>query len=397
MKLYNILLIFLITFLFQDCNSPSDISKEESHTDILDTVLEKNEEEMILVDSFQTSIANLISCKDGTYFDTIGDVNFANWWKSLSDEIDVDYTGLKTDRLNKMKEWSSDGFIQDNDTSLVFYPFSGPDFLHVYYLYPNANEYILLAREEIGSLPYEGNVWTSAPKETKKLVDRTYYFLRDVILKSFFLTNNMKSHVREGDEILLSLYWFLSRTEHNIVGVDRVTIDENGKILIRQEEGQGIDGVRFHFIKEGETKVKKLTYFACDISDGGFKNKNPNLLVYLKNIRECNTFTKAASYLMHYSFFHEIRDVVLEKSITIFQDDTGIPYKYFNNDNWTVRHFGAYVKPPSNFAEDYDILYQQDLVALYKSQASEKLPFSLGYHWVSSLQNQMFITRSSKE
>ena len=94
MKSYNILLIFLIAFLFQDCNSPSDISKEESHTDILDTVLEKNEEEVILVDSFQTSIANLISCKDGRYFDTIGDVNFSIWWKSLSDEIDVDYTGL---------------------------------------------------------------------------------------------------------------------------------------------------------------------------------------------------------------------------------------------------------------------------------------------------------------
>ena len=53
-----------------------------------------------------------------------------------------------------MSKWSDSSFIDKSiDTSLVFYPFSGPDFLHSYYLYPNANEYILLALEDIGNIP----------------------------------------------------------------------------------------------------------------------------------------------------------------------------------------------------------------------------------------------------
>ena len=38
-----------------------------------------------------------------------------------------------------MTSWSNDNFTHnDADTTLVFYPFSGPDFLHAYFLYPNA-------------------------------------------------------------------------------------------------------------------------------------------------------------------------------------------------------------------------------------------------------------------
>ena len=131
-----------------------------------------------------------------------------------------------------------------------------------------------------------------------------------------------------------------------------------------------------------------------DISDGGFKNKNPNLLVYLKNIRECNTFTKAASYLMHYSSFKKIRDIVLSKSITIFQDDTGIPFKYINNKDWDIECFGSYVKPVADFEKSMDIVYQKDLEEFYKNNKEQRLPFSLGYHWKSpSDQNQMAIFR----
>ena len=239
--------------------------------------------------------------------------------------------------------------------------------------------------------------------KTIDYLNNTTHFLRDVTFKSFFLTNNMKADIEENFTIpgvISSLYWMLSRTNHQIVKVEGVSIDENG-ILVPKQDSDQLDGIRFHFIKNGDKKIKKLTYFCCDISNPGFTNKNPQLLSYLQSIRSCNTYVKAASYLMHYPSeirttflnFSNIRNVVLDKSLTIFQDDTGIPYKYVNNENWSVRHFGSYVKPPSNFSEDYDILYQQDMINLYKNNKSEKLPFSLGYHWVSDKQNQMLLTR----
>ena len=53
-------------------------------------------------------------------------------------------------------------------------------------------------------------------------------------------------------------------------------------------------------------------------------------------MKECNTFIKSASYLMHYRSFTDIRNIILSKSLTIFQDDTGIPYKYFSDSDWNI-------------------------------------------------------------
>jgi myo-inositol-1-phosphate synthase len=37
--------------------------------------------------------------------------------------------------------------------SFVFYPFSGGDFIHLFWLYPNASEYLMVAREDVGHMP----------------------------------------------------------------------------------------------------------------------------------------------------------------------------------------------------------------------------------------------------
>ena len=71
-------------------------------------------------------------------------------------------------------------------------------------------------------------------------------------------------------------------------------------------------------------------------------------------MRGCNTFVKSASYLMHYKSFQKIREIVLNKSLTIFQDDTGLPFKHVNNENWTVKCYGSYVKPIADFDKNTD-------------------------------------------
>jgi hypothetical protein len=252
----------------------------------------------------------------------------------------------------------------------------------------------------------------------------------------------MQIDIKEEEKIsgvLSSLYWFLSRTDHQLINVERVTLDSHGKLISRDKEDgldgvnkpfdagngtqtiaetfdmskglekrvtldshgklisrdkeDGLDGVRFHFVKKGEKDIKRLTYFSCDISDDGFEEDNPELLIYLNNMRECNTFVKSASYLMHYRSFKNIRNVVLDKSLSIFQDDTGLPYKYVNNDDWNIRCFGSYVKPIKDFEKNYEIIYQYDLAKRYKED-TEKLPFSLGYHWRdASEQNQMLMIK----
>jgi hypothetical protein len=90
--------------------------------------------------------------------------------------------------------------------------------------------------------------------------------------------------------------------------------------------------------------------------------------------------------LLHYAFFSSFRDLILGKSKTILEDDTGIPYKYLPRDKWDVSLYGVYVKP----VDDFSGVFQTDLQSAYKDSLRTKpkrLPFSLGYHWGTNQQN----------
>ena len=91
---------------------------------------------------------------------------------------------------------------------------------------------------------------------------------------------------------------------------------------------------------------------------------------------------------MHYGSFSDIRKIVQQKSQSILEDDTGIPYKYFDGLEWDINLFGMYVMPVKDFSESR---FQIDLNEAYSNMDmyKGKLPFSLGYHWGSKAQNQM--------
>ena len=57
------------------------------------------------------------------------------------------------------------------------------------------------------------------------------------------------------------------------------------------------------------------------------------------------------------------------------QDDSGIPFRHFNPENWTVRLFGTYVGTNGIFAK-----YQQsDLLHSYRQTTPAPLDFAFGY------------------
>jgi hypothetical protein len=278
-----------------------------------------------------------------------------------------------------------------NDTSLLFYPFSGADFLHAYYLFPEANDYVLLAQEKIGDVPDINSMKSNEVRNYLNAVDRS---LGDIYKRSYFITKSMINDTKKGAELngLLPLfYWFIARTDHEIIDVSSVYIDSTS---VLKEKPKNTDvsekfmkGIKFLFRRKGSEKVKSMTYFNCDISNKGFI-KNPEFKQYLNSVRPGNSFVKSASYLMHYGTFSDIREIVQQKSQSILEDDTGIPYKYFDTLQWDVNLFGVYVMPVKDFSKTR---FQPDLKEAYSNGGMFKgqLPFSLGYHWGSDDQNQM--------
>jgi hypothetical protein len=198
--------------------------------------------------------------------------------------------------------------------------------------------------------------------------------------------------------VLPIFYVFLSKTGHEIMDVERVNVSADGTLSVYPDSVEVSNniysGVRFYFRKAEGARIKTLTYFYCDISDDGFA-KHTELETYLNNLRKSNGFVKSASYLMHYNTFNTIRNIVLDKVEVLFQDDTGIPFKYFDKDKYEFVLFGKYEKPISDFSEN---LTQKDFADAYKNGEYEvlELPFSLGYHWNSTRQNYMLAKKSNK-
>jgi hypothetical protein len=85
-----------------------------------------------------------------------------------------------------------------------------------------------------------------------------------------------------------------------------------------------------------------------------------------------------------------MRNLILRKSRFILQDDTGIPYRFFRDDNWKVTLYGRYADPIKEFSG----VKQPDLMAAYKANDTiRNLPFNLGYHWREKTDILMLIQR----
>jgi hypothetical protein len=311
------------------------------------------------------------------------------YYDSFSKQLNQKLVEIGKSRLTPITNWNQAALKRNvkSDTTSVFYPFSGGDFLHVNSLYPNANHYVMMAQESVGSIP---DMTKMDKAKTREYIEAADFILRDIYAKSYFITMNMIKDTKSSpvNGMLPVLLWSVSKTGHTISSVEELTVDESGKKTYTPfKVGENTaKAVRITFGNKEKGILKTLTYYSCDISNSGIE-KDKALAATLRSIPASNCFVKSASYLMHYETFTTIRNTVLDKAIYLVQDDTGIPYKYFDKSKFKMELYGNYVKPVSDFSEN---LFQKDMAAAYTTKEfMGSLSFSLGYHWQTKDQNQM--------
>ena len=137
-----------------------------------------------------------------------------------------------------------------------------------------------------------------------------------------------------------------------------------------------------------------MYYFSCDISDLGL-SKNKRLHAFLKGLPSVTTYLKSASYLLHKPYFSLVRKTILEKSSFVLQDDSGIPVRFYNEQQWNHQYYGTYDAPINLFKN----FLQKDLKMAYDSIEKvqiKPLNFGIGYDYKLNESNLMLFSKKAK-
>jgi hypothetical protein len=306
--------------------------------------------------------------------------------------MDQNWERFTRGRLAPMREWAARE-VGARPTDTVFYPFSGPDWINGFTLFPHARTYLLIGLEPVGNLP-----------DVSALKGQSFFAslegsLYDLLQLDFFLTNRMKASLGKSEirGTLPVLLCFLAREQARVLEVQDWAMEPDGSITEAaatdaSEAGTGIAGVRIIFKRPGEARAQTLYYFQFNLRNDSL-GRNQAFMAFLKGFGPMTTFTKAASYLMHKPYFSAIRQFILDQSTEVLQGDSGIPLRHFDPAVWNLKFYGTYAGPIGLFSN----CFQADMAERYKrGQDIQPLPFGIGYRHRARTSNLMFATKKAK-
>jgi hypothetical protein len=365
----------LIGALILSCNNNPKV-KEIIKTSVGASV--KHNDTTIVIDTTTDDLASFISGMPYNKNGCLSKVDSAAKWDLYANEIEKLFSRAYSLRFNKVKVWADSELIKNPTIKTLFYPFGGPDFLNADIFYPNADRYILIGLEPIGYLP---DICNMIPDSVNSYLNSVNNSLKDIFKRSYFITLKMNKDLRKTklNGTLPLLSFFIKRTGHQIVSIQRIAIDSVGKMQIidsLKSKENVVTGVKVDFLSLSKDKVQSVYYFRTDLSDKGLAKK-PGFKAYMSELPRSYTYLKAASYLMHNDNFKTIRSIIFNTSSSILQDDSGIAYKYFDKSEWNIKLYGKYSKPKDEFS----FISEPDLEKAYKSSDYRPLPYSLGYNW----------------
>ena len=306
-------------------------------------------------------------------------------WQEHRKAMQKAWSKYKTTTLNPMLSWSSG----ENGPNLppggvVRYTFSGPDVLHVMRMFPRADSYILCGLEPIGMLPrstlLRGKSAGSALAEIRKILEESIRY-------SFFRTSDMQTELATATYggTLPIMCLFLAADGHEITNIEFLSLGKDGKLANLGTAHKRASSVRID-VRCRDGKARRILYFQTNIANGALSRSG--FLTYLKSLPPGPSYVKASSYLMHESYFSQIRDHLLASSSAIIQDDSGIPLRFLDRSLWKIAPYGNYETPTDLFKR----YHQDDLAKVFRSKA-KPLPFGTGYRWRKGQSNLLLATR----
>ncbi|MDX2081550.1 MAG: hypothetical protein SFU53_12280 [Terrimicrobiaceae bacterium] len=269
----------------------------------------------------------------------------------------------------------------------VLYFFGGPDVLSVLALYPEATDFLLGGLEPVYPMPAVQSLEPAARETALANVRNS----TDVILSfGHFITKEMKADfdATELKGVVPVMLALLAISGAEVLDVAPFFVLRDGQAVDGGTvAGAGLPGVRFTFRMMDSPVVRRIHYVQANVANDALKS-NDSVLAWARAYGQGNVYLKAASYLMHESYFSTIRSFLLEQGQSVLQDDSGIPFAAFRDGAWRLWFFGVYAGTLEIFAK-----YQQPDLGTAFAAAGVPLPFGTGYKWQRGQSNLLLAVK----
>lgn len=297
--------------------------------------------------------------------------NDAKAWEAYSATV-TDFMQRSEPTLKMVDDIAANDFKDFRDSvDFVFYPFSGADFTYPFTLFPDADTYFLCGIEKTG-MPIDKDIVTSFSQyETYRQALANYF------RTSYFASKDMAAdyNTMDVDGVCPVITMLMALNKCDIVSIKFKDIDAEGKIVSTADKRSLLE---VKFCNTEKRREQTLYYFSSNVADNSF---DTHLKAYLDATlpqHHVGSYMKAAAFMLHEDLFSTMRDYILKFSHAIVEDDSGIPYRFFDG-KFDVTLYGEYKRPSEEFGER---AYQADLEKLYLEGADKikKLPCRIGYN-----------------
>ncbi len=294
-------------------------------------------------------------------------------WQGHAAAMDAAWANIETRQISRIRTWSASELA--TPSNVLYYFFSGPDFLYADAFFPSATTYVMAALEPSGPLPAIGR---TRGESLSYGMSQLRSSLNSVLNFSFFRTREMRTTLSANtfSGTLPILYIFLARTGKTIDEVTFHDINEDGS-LVADGEGlpKGAANVAKILFKGSDGKQRTLYYVQTDLSNGGWRRSG--LKAFTEKMPPGDALIKSASYLLHSNAFSDVRSHLLERSKRLLQDDSGVPVGYFKTEDWQLRPYGRYLGPIAVFPNNH----QPRLGELFRKSKPPSIDFGIGYRF----------------
>jgi hypothetical protein len=256
----------------------------------------------------------------------------------------------------------------------VFYPFSGPDFVTVAQMFPEADRYVLVAIQSAGEV-----VDTHAMSPTAALAFKSKFNLEWMKFGylGFFRTLDLNENTASTEAKLTStpvLMAFASALGFRVNSVAPLRFNaETAEFdAVEAASQKNWTSVRIELLKN-ERKVT-LDYISMDLSDGFLKKHAPELS-WIRKSAGNPTLLKAASHLLPKPYFSACRAAIVDSTPLLIQDETGLEYSDLKKMG-PVRLYGRF----SGVFRLFNQSSQRELATAYLNAGQQSvLPFAFSY------------------